>query len=129
MSLPLNVWLSVPNTWRPNYITRSVCLPFLFHRIRPATYKVQLAEYSGEHRNGARTIVPGQVSAIVGIKPGFFQCVTLTSTYVDGRKLYSAQEFLKFLEQGDASVFYLYDSNFFQGAWEAFNGPNPISIA
>ena len=65
---------------------------------------------------------------ILRVLPGFFQCVTVAAGHLDPTKRYDGNDYARFLDSGEAALWYLATGNLFQGAWEAFNGPNPISI-
>jgi hypothetical protein len=129
-SLPIDAWLSVPNTWKPNTITDSQCRKFIFHHIRPVGHKVELAPKSGAHDNETFIIAPGQVSLIIGLVPGFFVCATLApySPENAGSRLLLA-EYEALHRRDKAKIWHLNTTNFFQGPYEAFNGPNKIDLA
>ncbi len=127
-NLPINQWLLVPDAFRPNSVVHSVCLKFVFHHIRPLNWEVRLADSSGVHRNETTIIRPGQVSLIIGLKPGFFTCVTMISPHYDSTTRYLAKEYETFYRLGQAKVWYATWENIFLGSFEIFNGPNPIDL-
>jgi hypothetical protein len=128
-SLATDVWLSVPNTWKPNTITDSICRKFAFHHIRPVGWKVELSATSGEHANETFIIQPGQVSLIVNVVPGFFVCVTLApATGDDAGRFLLLGEYADYHKRGKAKFWYLSAKNLFEGPYEVFNGPMPIDL-
>jgi hypothetical protein len=128
-SLEKDRWLSVPNSWRPNTIESRVCWKFMFHHLRPADWKVVLAESSGPHKNETQIIEPNQVSLIAGFETGFFKCITVTSNYLDKERRIYLDEYLTYHKLGQAKFWHLDATNFFQSKFEVFNGPNPVDIS
>jgi hypothetical protein len=128
--LPTNTWLSVPNTWKPNNITDSICRKLCFYHFRPAGWKVEVAAHSGPHENETFIVHPGQVSLILNVLPGFFQCITAVSAYAGkpGQR-FTAQEYAGLQALGQAKFWHLSTENLFHGAYEIFNGPNPLDLA
>ena len=128
--LPVNEWLLVPENWRPNSIVPTLCEPFLFHHIRVVGWNVvTLSESSGSLRNQTQIIYPRQVSLITNVSPGYFHCVTITSNLINREERMLFAEYLTYEKLGQAKTWHIDFKNFFQGPFEAFNGPNPIDIS
>lgn len=128
-SLPLNRWLPVPGTWRTQLpVPSSTAQKFVFHHIRPLT-SLTMAPTCMGLPNGIQTVPPLQISIIAGIQNELFVCATVTGSAQDKfNRRYTAAEYQAFLKNQQAALWHLPFGNFFQGNFEAFNGPNPIDI-
>jgi hypothetical protein len=120
-----NDWMPM-TYWRPNDVTDSICQRLLHYHFRMPGYRVVHAESSGPHRNETQITEPGQVSLIVGLEPGFFRCITITSNQVDRKLRWLASEYDTFRRLGQAKYWFLPAQNLFTGGYEIFNGPNVI---
>lgn len=131
-SIPVNEWVSIPESWPivkyPE--ARQNWRQFIFHSIRPVSYKVILAECSGDerNRNELRIIEPLQTSLILGYRTGFFVCVSVTSRLLEKRRTRLAREYEILRNLGQAGLWFLAVNNLFQGPWQVFNGPNSIDL-
>lgn len=125
ISIPLNTWLSIPGTWRPQLpVAHSIAQKFLFHHIRP-TEQLNLAADCAD----TQTIDALQVSVIVGLKQDIFVCATVTSPVLDKFNIrYHAMEYQDLLRRQQAGLWHLPVNNLFLGPYQAFNGPNAIDI-
>jgi len=131
-NIPIDEWIDVKQYWPvvkyPE--TWQTCQHFIFYDIRPAAYKVELAQISGEMKNRNELVIiePLQTSMIVGHRPGFFVCISIKSNQLDKRTRRTAAVYDRFYELGQAGYWYLAAGNLFQGLWEVYNGPNPIRL-
>ncbi len=96
--------------------------------MRPAGWEVALAEASGQNKNETQIIKPKQVSLICGLEPGFFKLITLTSNHLDKNKRTLAKDYDVYRNLGQAKYWYCDTTNFFNGNYEVFNGPNSINL-
>ena len=130
--MAINEWLP-SNTWRLQFYSDDVKDPFyrqfFFHHVRTTDYKVALADHSiGGHKNETTIIEPYQSSLIVGLEPGCFKLITITSNYVDRRVRLSVKDYEIYLKLGQAKFWYFPFGLMFEGPYEVFNGPNPIAF-
>ncbi len=126
--LQTDAWLPV-KTWNPNTIVDTTCRKFIFYHFRPVGWQVEIAELNAQGAAESFIVQPEQVSLILNVVPGFFQCVTVKSTNAsDFKSRLLLAEYMELDRQGKAKLWKLDTNNFFRGAYEVFNGPNPIDI-
>jgi len=128
-SIPLNVWLSVPGTWKPQLpVAASIAKKFLFHHIRSSS-TLSLAPSTQGMKNDVLRITARQISIIAGMKQGLLVCATVTDPTLDKfNRRFSAGEFQDLLRNGKVGLWHISPDNLFQGPYEVFNGPNEIDI-
>lgn len=125
MEYKVDDWMPI-NYWRPKFITDEMCFRLMFYHIRPPNFKVIQAESSETHNNETQIIEPGQVSLIVGLKPGYFHCYTITSNFVSKKVLWRASEYQTFRQLHQAKEWFLPTQSLFLVGYKIFNGPNSI---
>lgn len=123
--LPMNAWILIPQGWPVLKEVPSVAMKFVFHHIRPLD-DCHLAPSSGPFKNDLACISQKHVSVIAAVRGEFFLCYTLVGpSAAMSTRLLSAAEYVRYPQ---AKTWYLSWGNLFHGAWEVFNGPNPIDI-
>lgn len=128
-SIPVNEWVSVPNTWKLNSLDSRICRKFVFYHFRPYSFITAfVGNDSGVHSNETIGIKPGQISLIANYKSDYFQCLTVTSIYVNNIQRKPLSDLLAYRKHGQAKFWHLSALNFFQGDFEVFNGPNPLDL-
>ena len=116
-NLPVNKWLHLGQggDWWPNQQSESAAARcFLFHLIRPLL-DLQHIDIG--------TIRAKQNCMVINVRDGKLFC--LVADLGQG-ELGSADQFFRLQNSGLARPFNMTAGNLFGGAWEAFNGPNPI---
>ena len=129
VSIPLNTWLSIAATWRPQLpVAHSIAQKFLFHHIRPMNH-LNLAAYCADMKNDIQTIDASQISLIAVLSQDIFICTTVTSPMLDKfNARYHAMDYQDLVRHQQAGLWHIPVNNLFLGSYQVFNGPNAIDI-
>jgi hypothetical protein len=117
---PVNIWLPISH-FRPTYASmRGLAKNFFFYWIRP-TVSMEFA--------GVGKICARELAIIAGLRDDRFVLVGFKSPRTDPRPTHSALDMAKLQKVGEAREWTITIENLFNGQYEIFHGPIPITFA